>query len=103
MIEAIAFGTPAVELPGGAVPEVDLGGVTGPICDRLDAPPTAIDRTRTIGPANFIAGQFDSGCERIDRQVARTVAGSHMTMRQVVKTVEPQRNRVVEANQRASP
>jgi hypothetical protein len=41
MIEAIAYGTPAVALYGGrAVSEV-VGGVTGPLCDRPDDPEAA--------------------------------------------------------------
>jgi hypothetical protein len=89
MIETIGRSTPPVAVRGGTVPKV-VGGVTGPAAWSRHA------------ARNFGVGQFGSGHEKIDQEVARKVAGRHLTMRQVVKPVEPQRSRVSTVDQQAT-
>jgi hypothetical protein len=87
IIEAIAYGTPVV-VHGGAVRKV-VAGVSDPAACRRSA-------ARNIG-----VEQFGSGYERSDRGV-RKVAGSHVMMRHVVKSVEPQLKRVGRVDQRGT-
>jgi hypothetical protein len=103
MIVKIACSTPVVAVCGGAVPKVVVvGGVTGPICDRPAEVEPAIDQMCTVDPANFAAGRIGSDYKRTDHEVARKIAVGRMTMRQVVKSVELQRNPVGAGDQRAS-
>jgi glycosyltransferase involved in cell wall biosynthesis len=50
LIEAMVCGTPVVALRAGAVPEIVVDGVTGFVCDDLDAFAAAIGRIGGIDP-----------------------------------------------------
>jgi glycosyltransferase involved in cell wall biosynthesis len=50
MIESLAAGTPVIALRRGSVPEVLVDGVTGFVCDDVDAMARAIDRIDEIDP-----------------------------------------------------
>ena len=89
IIEAMACGTP-MAVRGGAAPKVVAGMTDLAACRRSAA-------------RNFGVGPFGSADERINQDVVREVAGSHMTMRQAVKSVEPQRDRVVTVDGRGGP
>ena len=81
IIEAMACGTPMV-VRGGAAPKIRRGH---------DRPGAACRRSAA---RNFGVGPFGSGDERVNQDVVREVAGSDMMIRQAVKSVEPQRDRV---------
>ena len=103
MIEKIACSTPLVAVCGGAVPKVVVvGGVTGLVCDRPAEVAYAIDQMCTVDPANFTAGRLGSDYQQTDQQVARKVAAGRMTIWQIVKSVELQRNPVGTGDQGAS-
>jgi hypothetical protein len=103
MIEKITCGTPVVAVCGRGVPELSIGGATGLVCDWPDDVAGAIERTRTVGRAIFSAGRFGSGYEQTDQEVARHAAASRMTMPQVVKAFELQRNPIGTGDRRTSP
>jgi glycosyltransferase involved in cell wall biosynthesis len=82
MIEALACGTPVVAMRRGSVPEVLDDGVTGFVCDDLDAAIAAargIDRIeraacRAAFEARFTVARMAAGYEEIyHRLVGRTV------------------------------
>lgn len=50
MIESLAAGTPVIALRRGSVPEVLVDGVTGFICDDVEAMAAAIERIDEIDP-----------------------------------------------------
>jgi glycosyltransferase involved in cell wall biosynthesis len=50
MAEAMACGTPVVALNEGSVPEVVENGVTGFVCDEIEAMPEALGHTVEIDP-----------------------------------------------------
>ena len=102
-IEKIACSTPLVAVCGGALPKVVVvGGVTGLVCDRPNDVAGAIDQMCIVDPANFTAGRIGSDYKQTDQEVARKVAAGRMTMRQMVKSVELQRNPVGTGDQGAS-
>lgn len=90
IIEAMACGTPMV-VRGGAVSKVVAAGMADLAACRWSA------------ARNFGVSPLGSGDERINQDVVREVAGSHMTIRHVVKSVEPQRDRVDTVDQRGRP
>jgi hypothetical protein len=53
MIEAMACGTPVVAMRRGSVPEVVDHGVTGFVCDSIEAMVEACDRLRTLDPGDI--------------------------------------------------
>ncbi len=103
MIEKITCGTPVVAVCGRGVPELDIGGVTGLVCEGPDDVAGAIERTRTVGPENVNTARFGSSYGQTDQEVARHAAASRMTMPQVVKAFELQRNPIGTGGRGASP
>jgi glycosyltransferase involved in cell wall biosynthesis len=77
MVEALASGTPVVALNRGAVPEVVDDGVTGYVCDSVDAMIEAIGRLDEIDAAacrrqaqiRFDASVTVEGYERVYRSI----------------------------------
>jgi glycosyltransferase involved in cell wall biosynthesis len=55
MVEAMACGTPVVALRRGAVPEIVRDGVTGVVCDDVDALPDALRRAGDFDPVDCAA------------------------------------------------
>lgn len=51
MVEAMATGTPVIAFRAGSVPEVVIDGVTGFICDSMDAMIDAVSRVTSIDRA----------------------------------------------------
>src|SRR5205823_13599454 len=76
MIESMAAGTPVIALRRGSVPEIIVDGVTGFICDDVDAMIAAVDRLPEIDPDDCRrhAASFDiltmcSAYERVYKSV----------------------------------
>jgi glycosyltransferase involved in cell wall biosynthesis len=67
MIEAMACGTPVLALPGGAVPEVIVDGVSGWICEDVDA---MVSRARDTGISPLACRRHVERHFSLDRMVA---------------------------------
>jgi glycosyltransferase involved in cell wall biosynthesis len=65
MIESLAAGTPVIALRRGAVPEVIEHGVSGFICDDVDAMVGAVGRIDEIDPAACRRRARDFGAEQM--------------------------------------
>jgi glycosyltransferase involved in cell wall biosynthesis len=81
MIESLGAGTPVIALRRGAVPEVLVDGVTGFICDDVDAMVAAVGRIGEIDPQDCRAHarrfSADVMCDAYDdvyRSLVRTAA-----------------------------
>ena len=79
MIESMAAGTPVIALRRGSVPEVIVDGVTGFICDDVDAMVKAVGRIGEIDPracrchaATFNGSAMAAAYTRIYHQLARS-------------------------------
>jgi len=76
MIESMAAGTPVIALRRGSVPEVIIDGVTGFVCDDVDAMVDAVRRIDEIDPhecrrhaASFDVATMCAGYEMVYRAI----------------------------------
>ena len=86
LIESMAAGTPVIALRRGAVPEVIRDGVTGFICDDVDAMVAAVGRVSEIDPddcrrqaARFSAEAMCAGYLDIYRKLCGSTSATSFT------------------------
>jgi glycosyltransferase involved in cell wall biosynthesis len=83
MVEAMASGTPVVALRRGSVSEIVRDGVTGLVCDDVDALPSALARVGELDPADCLAHvreHFGAGlmARRYEAVYRRATAGTRV-------------------------